>query len=457
MLAAVTFLFLLNAFIQSGYIYPAEVIVGLCWLAVCYLLSARCSVPFVLTLTFLGCVAWGLFLASQPVSDWYYLHLYAKNLIQEGEFQAPFVSKSFTTVAYGSVFHLLLGSGWVTNYIASALAWTIGSAFVYRAVLPFANDKRLARFICFALALCPTFLVFSPVLGTKGVFYLISAICAWLVSRHLCNRERRRWIYVSLGLALGLLFLTRPHGVLLFAVCVPIVAVMGTSLREPPPPPMNRLTPTVIVLVAFTLVLLAHACLSYVNNQGFQVLTQRTAWINLLYGTNVEAGGMHSLKDQRKVVQADRGGDNPADEVNRRAREMAFERVTSDIPGFIKFAFTTKMKGLYGRDSKLFRRAYGNSDRAAMLKQYVQPAAERVEMGVYRLVFLLFLVLLAREIWRPSRLLILGIIVLLYSLPHLLIEVDQRHHMLMLPYFVVGAALLVYEVVSKRDHQQLLS
>ncbi len=81
-----------------------------------------------------------------------------------------------------------------------------------------------------------------------------------------------------------------------------------------------------------------------------------------------------------------------------------------------------------------------------MLEAHVQPAVERVKDGAYRLVFLLFLALLAREIRRPSRLPVLGFIVLLYSLPHLLLEVDQRMHMVMLPYLVVGAALLFYEL-----------
>lgn len=59
-------------------------------------------------------------------------------------------------------------------------------------------------------------------------------------------------------------------------------------------------------------------------------------------------------------------------------------------------------------------------------------------------VFAVLLALSTREVGRPSRLLILGLIVLLSSLPQLLLEVDQRMPMLMLPSFVVGAVLLFH-------------
>lgn len=77
-LALVTFLFLLNAFIQSGSIQVAEGVIGLCWLAGCYWLSGGVSVPTVLGLTFAAGVGWGLGIASQPVSAWVIFHQWAE-------------------------------------------------------------------------------------------------------------------------------------------------------------------------------------------------------------------------------------------------------------------------------------------------------------------------------------------------------------------------------------------
>ncbi len=48
----------------------------------------------------------------------------------------------------------------------------------------------------------------------------------------------------------------------------------------------------------------------------------------------------------------------------------------------------------------------------------------------------LFLVLLVKEIMRPSHVIILGLVVLLYSLPHIFVELEPRYHRLMLAYMV---------------------
>lgn len=420
-------------------------------------MSARYSVLSVLTFTFFGCVAWGLYLQSEPTSDWLYFYQISKQFL-EGDSLKWFKTKSITTTAYGMLFQWLLGSGWLTNYIASALALVVGSAFVYAAILPFTGNRRQARFVCFALALCPTFLVFIPNLGSKIIFYLVSAICAWLISLHLHGREYHRWLYLGLGLALGLLFQTRPHGALLLPVCVGIVAMTGAAparqARSSAPPPgmrpttPKRWTPCLLMLVAFASVLLAHGSLYYIHGQGFQLMSHQLSALNLLHGTNVDSKGMHD-PSQVALIEMDKDKSYRKTRAFSTARKVALERITSDVPGFFKFAFTTKMKSLYGRDTMLFRGAYGGSDRGDVLDRHVKPTAEHVEMGVYRLVFLLFLALLAREIWRPGRLLVLGVIVLLYSLPHLFYEVHYRFHQLMLPYFVVGAALLAYELTQK--------
>lgn len=197
-----------------------------------------------------------------------------------------------------------------------------------------------------------------------------------------------------------------------------------------------------IVVVAFASVLLVIGSVSYASGWGLQGLFHRTGWVYLMYGANYAAGGMHNVEDADLIME----GRPSFAEMNRRARELALERISADVPRLTQFAFTEKMRGLYGRDPKLFRRAHGGSDQGEMLEAHVQPAVERVKDGAYRLAFLLFLALLAREVWRPGRLLVLGFIVLLYSLPHLLLEVDQRMHQVMLPYIIAGAALLFYEL-----------
>ena len=443
-LALAAFCFLCNAFVQSDGIRATEAVVGLGWLALCYALSARCSVPRVLVLTFLGGIAWGLFIESQPPSDW--LRVFERSArFSRGEFHAAFESKNSTTMVYGALFHLLFGSGWVTHYVASALAWTAGSALVYAAIVPFTGDERRARFVCFAIALCPTFLVFSPVLGSEGMFFLLSAVCAWLVSKHLRSTRWNPWLYGGLGLAFALLFLTRPTGVLLLGVCVPIIAATGPAVRGASSSPRfgrpgARAAGTVVAVAAVVLTLMGIAY--ELRGFGFQGLVHPTPWVYLQYGTNVAAGGQWNEGD---VALNTEGTGRRNERTNRIAREIALKRLAAaGVLKSARFALTEKMHRLYGRDTTLFARAYGSSDRGEVLRELVQPAVKRVVAGAYRLVFLLFLALLVREVWRPSRLLVLGAVVLLYSLPHLLVEVYPRMHMPMLPYLAAGAALLVY-------------
>ena len=153
-LAVLVFLYFLSAFIQSGYVTPTQMMVGGLWLFLCYLLSQRFGVVTGLALSFSVSVLWGMALESIPVHDSFNFNKSAY-LISTGDFSHLFISKSAPTVAYYAVFHLLLGSEHVTSYIASAAAWTGGAAFVYRAILHFIDDRRLAKFITFGLALCP--------------------------------------------------------------------------------------------------------------------------------------------------------------------------------------------------------------------------------------------------------------------------------------------------------------
>ena len=187
-LAVLVFAYFLNAFIQSWLIFPSELVVGALWLVLCYVLSTRFNLVTILVFSFAIAVGWDLMVESTPISDFRNFHIQSQR-ISDGRLGFLFVSKSPTTVSYYAVFHLLLGSSYATNYIASAVAWSVGAGLFYQAAKSFLEERK-ARFICAGLALCPTFLVFALVVSSESVFYLLTALWAWLISGHLTGNRR---------------------------------------------------------------------------------------------------------------------------------------------------------------------------------------------------------------------------------------------------------------------------
>ena len=458
-LAVLVFLYFLNAFIQTGYVTPLQAIVGVVWLLICYTLSRMLGITTVLAMSFAGSILWGVLLDSVPVSDYLTYHNHAARL-SSGEFSELFKTKSPPTVGYYAIFHWILGSGYATNYIASAMAWTGGAAFIYKAFRPFVDDDRKAKFICFGLALCPAFVVFSPVISSESVYFLLSAVCAWLISRHVIGSGPFPYLYMAVGLVTAALFLTRTNGALAIVVCLFIIGVGRAAF----PPKVERIVPVsvsdsrrsrqplalcAIVVASFISVWFTHAQLSSLSGYGFKVTASPRGSVYLLFGTNIHSDGRYNIAD---LELAGYMGENklPRAEASARAWKIAMERITSDPVRFVRFALTDKVRQLWGREYDLYSGAVGGEERKAELKPRVQPLALGGLDGVYRLTFLLFLILLIREIHRPSHVLALGVIAFLLSLPHVLVEVRPRYHLAMTPFIIVGSMLLVHDLWSRR-------
>ena len=485
-LVVLVFLYFLNATFQAGFYNPvplgAELTVGLLWLILCYTLSRTFGIVTILALSFTASVLWGVFLESVPTSD--FLNFY-KNAVSVslGDFDQLFRGKSPTTIGYYAIFHFLPGPANITNYIASSVAWTGGAALTYKTLRNLTDDERKVRFICAGLALCPTFVVFSPVVSSESVFFLLSAVCAWLISRHLTERGPFPYLYIFLGVATAALFLTRVNGLLGLIVCI---FVIGSGWRWPPAnakegafPSASRsfrhaLALCTIVFVSFLLVWFAHGYLSQLSGQGFKVSASRGGALYLLFGTNIEERGRFNFADRDLVGYTGRMN---AD-INRRALKIAIERIEKDPVGIISLALTDKVAHLWGREYGFYLWAIGDRERTGELNwpdslsvspsvrfsvliesiaDENQPLNLKVAPlvmfsldGVYRMTLLLFLLMLAREVHRPSKLLALGLIVFLLSAPHLLVEVQPRYHMAMTPFIVVGSMLLAYDLWDRR-------
>ena len=288
------FLYFLNVIFQADFYRPlplaAELVVGTLWLFSCYALGRLFGIVTILALSFAASILWAFLIESVPTSD--FLNLYKGAVaVSSGDIDQLFGGKSPITLGYYAVFHWLLGPSNVTNYIASAVAWTGGAALTYRTLSYFVHDGRKARFICAGLAFCPTFLVFSPVVSSESVFFLLTAVCAWLISRHLTERDSYPYLYISLGVATAGLFLTRPNGLLGLVVCIFLI---GAGWRKSPTNAeegaftktsrgfRHSLALCSMVLVSFFVVWLAHGYLSQLTGHGFRTTVSQGGALYLL-------------------------------------------------------------------------------------------------------------------------------------------------------------------------------
>ena len=457
-LAVLAFLYFLNAFVQTGYATPVHLVVGAAWLALCYALSRTLGVVTLLALTFAAMVLWGLFLESAPVSDFLPYYVHAARL-SSGDLPELFRTKSPPTVAYYAAFHRLLGPTYAANYIASAAAWMGGAAFVYHTVRPFLREEWKAKFICFALALCPTFVVFAPVVSSESVYFLLSAICAWLIARHLAAAGPFPYVYLGMGLVAAALFLTRATGILSIVVCIAVLgAGSAASLRKveepdaaPAPGPLRHpLALSSIVIAAFAAVWLAFAYMSWSIGPEFRITASPWGEVSLLFGTNFDFKGRYNTSDLKLAGYLGEDSLTRA-QADERAREIALERITRDPAAFARFALSEKVAQLWGSERSLYDWASGGREPGENLDRRVRTLALAGLDGVYRTTLLLFLVMLAWEIRRPSYLLALGVAALFFSLPHLLLEVQPRYHLAMTSLIVVGSTLLVLEFHERRN------
>ena len=451
-LAGVAFIYMLNAFVQSSYIHPWELVFGMLWVGVCFGAARWLRAWMILGVAFAGMLAWAFFVESRPISDFMSFHRLAQTIAEGGEWLRALDSKSPPTVAYFAVFQTLV-SGFATNYVAGALAWTAGCWLIYRTAKAHLEHAFQARLICAGLAFYPTFVVFAGVPSSEALFFLLTAAVIAALAKAASAAGRVRLGYAALaGLLIALLYLTRMNGLVLLLPCVYILLAWRPG-RDPvgtEPGPLASAAPLApaVVIASVVVAVLAFGGLAALKGDGFRITPSQSGGLLLLFGTNEASRGGFNRLD---ATLAGHGAADPAVRARApaRAREIALQRIGADIPGFLAFAATVKVGQLWGRERPEIGRSIGPPERRRLVDARVLASVVNLSDGAYRMVFLLFLVALAVQLVRPDRALVLGAVVLLYALPHVFIEVQPRYHLTMAPYMIAGALLCVADVVRR--------
>lgn len=450
-LAGIAFLYMLNAFVQSGSIGPMELAVGLAWVVACFAAARWLRFWLILVIGFCLSLAWAFFVESRPISDFMGFHRLAQTIADTGEWLRALDAKSPPTVAYFAAFQTLL-SGFATNYVAGALAWTAGCFLFYRAAAVHLESLR-ARLICAGLAFYPTFVVFAGVPSSESVFFLVSGAAIWSLSKAVAGSGRVRLGYAALaGLFVAVLYLTRMNGLILLLPCVYVLLAWGGTGEKPRKAPgwvESGVLPAAVAVGAVVVAVLAFGGLAAAKGDGFRMTTSEAGGLLLLFGTNKASRGGYNLLD---ATLAGHGAEDPAIRARApaKAREIALNRILDDIPGFLAFAGTDKVAQLWGRERPEIGRSIGPPERRVLVDARVLTTVVRLSDGAYRTVLVLFLVALIVQVVRPDQALVLGAVVLLYALPHVFIEVQPRYHLAMAPYVIAGALLCAADLVARR-------
>lgn len=444
-LAAAAFVYVVNAFIQSGYIGPLEFVVGAAWIVLCFLAGRWLRIWVILGMGFCLSLAWAFYVESQPISDFLGFHRVARAMVDTGDVLAALDSKSPPTAAYYALFQAVL-DGYPTNYVAGAIAWTAGSYLVYRAAVTVLEDAILARFLCAGLVFYPSFLAAAAVPSSEAAYFLLTSTGVWALAK-VCHVSGHRWLaYAALtGFVVGALYLTRMNALV---VLLPCGFVLAAWRRDGQAEIRSALVGLGTLVAGVALVVLAYGCLSVAKGDGFSIRPSPHGEMNLLFGTNRSTRGGFSPMD--KTLAGFASGDP---EVRARAPakalELAWGRISDDPVGFALFAATDKVGHLWWREHAVIGRSIGPPENHQYVDYHLLLGVLKTTDGAYRITLLLFLAGLAVQVFRPDRTLILGAVVLLYSLPHLLIEVQPRYHLSMAPFVIAGACIFLHQLVAK--------
>ena len=393
---------------------------------------------------------WGFIVAGQPISDFLTFHRTAANAASGGDLASLLGSKSPTTVAYYAAFHAIFGSSFATNYVAGAFAWAVGSFGIYKAVLTWVAQERHARLVCAGVALYPSFVVFAIVPSSEATVFMLTGLSAWLLADAVRSAGwRRTRLAAMIGLAVGVMYLARMNNLLLLAPCVVLLGLVETNHagRGIARSSWSKTPPLIALVAGFVPVVLIFGSLCAWKDDGFRIRPSPWGEVLLLMGTNTATHGGYNVAD---VELAGYSSEDP----NVRAaaptvaRQMALERVTSDIPRFASFALTTKIERLWDRERSLSHWSIGDPERRETVSYLLRGSAIFAGDSAYRVVFLVFVVFLALQVRRPTLAVVFGGIVFLYALPHIFIEVQPRYHVPMIPFMVAGAAVALHHAAG---------
>ena len=435
--------YFVNIYAQSdNLILKALVGFGLIYLLLRTIENKNIRIELWFFVSFLLTVLWGLFANSVPVSDFAFYRDNALSLAS-GDVSSLLRTKSLGTILYYAAFSKVMGKDMISFYMASALAWSLGTYMIYLSLTHYIPLKQ-SRVWALVSFLSPVYILYGPVVSSEAVLYLTISAGFFLFTKY--RLKNPLLSHFLLGIFLGMAFLTRSTSAILLVGV--LIIVMGLHFCIMQPKSEKEFTQgkvilkarlASVVLSAFLIPVLLYGSLSYVRQGEFRVFTNSWGPATLLFGTNREFSGgwnmsdliMFSVEDETHLYD---------EEAREGMKNLAISRISEDKTGFLTFALTEKVKRLWKSQNFAYFWSTFESPKSDYLESTVASTMEKLLDYFYAGFLLCFILWLCSGFFRESTEKIFALTPIYgFALLHIFLEVQGRYHLFVYPFILFGA------------------
>ena len=444
--------YFVNIYAQSDdLILRAPVGFGLIYLLFKTIENRNIKIELWFFFSFLLTVLWGLFANSVPVSDFAFYRDNALSLAS-GDVSSLLRTKSLGTILYYAAFSKVMGKDMISFYMASALAWSLGTYMIYLSLTHYIPLKQ-SRVWALLSFLSPVYIIYGPVVSSEAVLYLTISAGFFLFTKY--RLKNPLLSHFLLGIFLGMAFLTRSTSAILLVGV--LIIVMGLHFCIMQPKSEKEFTQgkvilkarlASVVLSAFLIPVLLYGSLSYVRQGEFRVFTNSWGPATLLFGTNREFSGGWNMSDAAMLSDENK----THEEVMEGMKDLAISRISEDKTGFLTFALTEKVKRLWKSQNFAYFWSTAESPKSDYLESTVASTIENLLDYFYAGFLLYFILWLCSGFFRESAEKIFVLTPIYgFALLHIFLEVQGRYHLFVYPFILFGAATFLTRAGCRRN------
>lgn len=396
-----------------------------------------------LLLALLPRLLWISCIQTQPYSDFLHMHNYGVS-VSRGDFKgfvdfyAAFPFKIGFGMLLGGLYHIF-GTGLLVAKLFNVFLSALLVFIIYKGGKMLYGIKA-GRISGLLAALWPADIMYGSVIASEHLFLVLFTGALLLSLRFLKKYTYRNYkisngnlLIISIGLLTAAAQLIRPMAMLV----LPVFAVFVLIYKR------YRANTVESIALNFKSIVLMIACyVIAINliNLPLQALSgvdasRSDAGFNLMIGTNFKANGMFNIEDFSIIEK----NNYDIGKIHREARQIAFERITNN-PAKLPRLFLKKFEILWGNENYGYywsTISAGSAPAEIAVKSYPRLFYGAAQ-GFYILILMLSICtcLYSLREKRYDSLIILMVFGGIF-LSYMLLEVQSRYHLPVMPLFII--------------------